>query len=434
MVPGEVTVIPRGTTIGMHHEFGFPCIVGIFEGASITGAPETTPGNVTEVPGIGGDDGVYQTDKDGNARAPNSPVDVIGDDWIRRSRDGNQIGVLAGGVNVMKSGGMSQVRTNGLDELVEILSQRFRHVTGMGELNVLSENGKTSLVWRGGANLTAESGANRGHWSARLDVGATGDLFDFEITTPQGQSLARIHMSAEGRLSLTGVGGIDLTSGDRGTSEEVAAGNKNAEVGGDRTTTIAGTETISAGTRKVTLQNGDQTIVGGPSSRAISGDDLSLIMGNTKTRAYQNAIFDYLRGSVGIHLGNPALGGTPLAGKDFNVINASGGINLAVLNPGSRFTVLSNAPGSVMLGASGAAVYDPTTGLYLVTPVAPFGAVLFEPLAQLLGLMCGWIDGHLHLSAVGPTSPGAASPLGPISALIMPTVTGLRSQRVLIGA
>jgi hypothetical protein len=213
--PGDTAILPRDTLVVVHDELGFPVIDSVLPQAP-TNPVELAPTRVSEVRGVGGEDPVYAPPSDAATfRQPNDPTDVLSGDRVMAGQDGNLMAVLTGGTNVVKSSPFAQVRTHALNDMVEIISRVYRHITAMGDLRITNDGGKTSLIWRAGADQSTENGAGEENWTLRLDAGATGDLFNFEVTTPHGNTLAKIHMAADGRLEFTGVGGVDVSPAPR---------------------------------------------------------------------------------------------------------------------------------------------------------------------------------------------------------------------------
>jgi hypothetical protein len=197
--PGDMSIIPRDTTVVLHDELGFLVIDSILPQAP-SQPVELAPTRVTEIRGIGGEDPIYQSDEDAaKFRQPNEPQDLLAGDRVIASKDGNLVAVLAGGTNVIKSSPLAQIRTHSLTDMVEIISNVYRHISALGDLKITNVNGRTSLIWRAGSNQLTENGAGEENWTIRLDAGATGDLFNLEITTPDGNTLSKIHMSADGK-------------------------------------------------------------------------------------------------------------------------------------------------------------------------------------------------------------------------------------------
>jgi hypothetical protein len=97
--------------------------------------------------------------------------------------------------------------------------------------------------------------------------------------------------------------------------------------------------------------------------------------------------------------------------------------------PIGGFNIITATPNSVLLGATGAAVYNPKTMTHTIKAVAPFGVMKFEPFASLFTMLLTWLDTHTHATAVGPTT----LPLIPATPLISPQIPNVRSVRVAVG-
>lgn len=438
--PGEVCILPRGTQVLVHRELGFPIIAGVLKFAPLL-REEVNPTQVTEVRGVGGEDPVY-TNVSGqqNNRPANDPVDVLGGDWVRKSEQNNFVGVLAGGSNIMHSAPMAQVRTHSVPQsMVEVIANVYRHISSLGNLEIKNEGGRTSLVWRAGASQTTESGGNLSNWTIHLDAGSTGDLFRLRVTTPNQNTLCEMHMSADGRLSLTGVAGVDVTSGPRGNYLEDVGSDKDVRVGGSVTTTVGGQVIEQVGDLKSVSVGSNHTVSTGANLEELVGNDKRSVVSNTmRTTVNGGAVptpgtvavlWDVPGGGINTVTGTPAIP----AGIDQNFINNSGNVNVVVPATG-KFNVVSSTPDSVVLGGNGAAVPVPDgTGKYTVTSVALEHAAKYEPLQAIIAQMILWMDTHTHLTAVGPTSPGAAGTSGPISPAINANLPLVKSLKVAIG-
>lgn len=437
--PGKAEILPRDALVAVHDELGF-WVVDKVLAIGVINRTEVDKARVSEVDSVGGQDPVYAGGGDTNGRPLNAPDDLTEADWAQVGPDGNLVAVLRGGVNVFKSSPLAQVRTHQLEDLVEIISDKFRHITAMGELNVKNVGGKTSLTWRAGADQLNEAGASEENWTIHLDVGAEGDLFTFEITSPQGQSLARVHMSSDGQLELFGAAGVLITSGDRGVVSEVAAGDKHAEVHGDLTEVVRGAATITTGRRKTTVKGADSVHVTGNRSEGVGGDKNDLVGGRLTQRVVGGpGVYEYVNGGIEVTLGDPALGTDPAAKFNAEWVNFAGGFTFATppSPTGARgeFTVMSSEPNSVQLGVDGVVTPDPVNGGYKITPVPGlFRLMKFEPFAALLKVMFQLFDAHVHQSSAPgtPTSPPAAPFLW--SAALQAFVPPIGSERVVVGA
>lgn len=441
--PGDTSVLKRNTLVVVHDELGFPVIDGILPVAA-TNPTELSPARVSEIRGIGGEDPVYAPGDDAAThRQPNEPMDVLGGDWVQAGEQGNLFAALAGGVNVVKSSPFAQIRTHALVDMVEIFAKVYRHISSMGDFNIVNDGGKTSLIWRAAADQTTENGAGEENWTIRLDVGATGDLFNFEITTPAGNTLSRIHMSADGRLEFTGVGGIDFTSGTGGTYREDIVGDKQSTIKGAATEVVRGNKVEQIrGQNDVQVSKTASFTVGDSKTEAIGRDAYTYVGGVIGTKIQGGVTptpknvakkIEIINGGVEMVLAPPTQGALPLMQSETHV-NYQGGYNFviqptAVPPPIGGFNVISSTPASVMLGATGAAVYDPVTGTHTINAVAPFAVMKYEPWAVMMTILLKWLDTHTHGTAMGPSSP----PIIPATTTVQPAINPVRSVRVAVG-
>ena len=438
--PGEVSVLVRGTQVVVHNELGFPVIAAVYKGAA-TSSVEVNPARVSEVRGVGGEDGVYASrSAASDARAPNDPIDVIPGDWTRRGSSNNMIGVLAGGTNIMSSAPMAQIRTHGVNSMVEVMANVYRHVSSLGNLDIINDGGKTSLIWRAGADQLTECGPNAENWTLRLDAGAVGDLFRFSVTTPNNNTLCELHMSADGRLSLTGVAGIDISSGARGTAREDVAENKDTSILGEKLTVVGGkvTDEFQASRDTLIAQNDTLSV----------GNDLKEIVGHDRITQVSNTLKTYVEG--GSSAPPPAAGnvavlwdakngsiesvtghnGVPTAKQAQSFVNYAGDFNFAVPSMG-KFNLISSTPDSVLLGADGSATSTPAGHTFNASFKSH--VMMYEEFKQMMDTLVGWLDSHTHLSAMGPTGPAQGAPTGPASAQVNPKVPPIKSLRVVVG-
>ena len=428
--PGDTSIIPEGTSVILHDAVGMWLIDGVIKEAEIT--PSTLPPpTISEVRGVGGEDSVIGLD--GNApqmRSRDTPVDVLAGDWVRHSPDGNMMGVLAGGTNVMQSSPFAAVRTHALDEMVEIFAHKYRHLSAMGNLEIKSVEGKTSLVWRAGSDQSDENGPDRENWTIRLDIGATGDLFDFAITQPDGNILSRLHMSASGRVELMGVEGVNIISGGdaKTINNDVVLANKVVAYDQNLTESVAKDHTATVvGTRTAQVSGNENRVVGTDNNDTVGRDWNHTVNGKVRQKALGGVTptpgatayeLEVINGGITYVLG---------AAQNMTVIGGIGSnVNFAMGAGG--FNVLSSLPGSVKLGADGVSTRMPD-GSVTTVPLAAFGATLFEPMQTALMTLISLFDTHIHATAVGPSTP----PLVPASAIVPQLVQLARSQRVTIG-
>jgi hypothetical protein len=443
--PGDVVGLARDTRVAVHRELGFWIIAGILNEAS-AGEFELAPIRVTEVAGQGADNPVA-TPPFADARAPEAPTDVGPEDWVRHGELGQLLALLKGGSAVLRASPLAQVRAHQENDLVEVISHLYRHITAMGEAKVSQDGGRLTYTWRAGANVE-HAGASVQNWTIRLDVGAgsSGDIFSFSITTPQGQTLARISMSPEGRLELRGTS-LEITAGAAGTTAESLSGSRSTRIGGsltteigqDLSTTVNGTSStktskdeshlVGGSRRSFTVRNGD-TFIGGTEQRKV--------LGGAEVPAAPGAlasVYEFVNGGVELAIGNPSSGAVAAARQGLQCVSYVGGLDFvlqpsALPAPQGGFNVISAQPASVNLGVDGTAEPTPTTGGHAVCPLpAPFAVMKYEPWLAMMQVLLRLFDSHIHATPKGPSGP----PVVPLSPAVSPLLSAIRSVRVGVG-
>lgn len=421
--PGDNTILPVGTIVVLHNDLGFWVIDGVLK-QTPANAQEFNRISVSEAPNIGGND--PQNTQDINAasyRGSGDPKDMLPNDWVRHSGDGNFMGVLAGGMNTMHSAPFAQVRTHAASNSVEILAHEYRHLSSMGDLEIKNDGGKTSLVWRAGADQSTENGANATNWTLRLDAGAEGNLFRFRVTTPQGQTLSEIHVSPEGKLSLVAADGVDITSN---SFREDVLGDHASNVDGALAQTIGGEETRSVGADRTTLitQN-DKLAVGGGQAVNVTGNQAITIGGGLTQSIGTSSRIDVVSGYLDVVLGDLAKLGKDPGSLCF--VNYKGDIQV-LPGPSGKFTAFGNVPGSIELGADAIPV-PRADGSTSNNSVATYSAMLFEHFNSMMTTLLNALDTHVHGSAMGPTT----NPVVPFTPVVNPQITPIQSLRVKLG-
>jgi hypothetical protein len=269
---GDDTVLENQTPVMVVNIGGRQYIGGVMPDETSTPRDEDVT-RLTGVPGYGGEDATLSRNFGANARTSGSPVDLMPGDRTLLGVDGAAVGALRGKTAVVRGGDLAQMRLFGEKDAVELITGFFRLVTWMGESRYVNEEGRTSFIWRGGADQLTQTGADEERYPIRLDVGATGDMVKFEITTPTGQPLFRFHVNAEGRLEIFAAGGIDQTGGGDGEHPTRIAGSRNTEVDGNDTTHVTGAvaHTYDSGV-EVSVSAMDRRTMGGDCQRTVNRD------------------------------------------------------------------------------------------------------------------------------------------------------------------
>lgn len=383
--PGDKCILPIGTRVALNEDYGELFIVGVLP--YTTGREENENSlSLTGEDGVGRNDPLEQgSPSTANFRTKNTPVDMGPDDWARIGEDGNAIAVLAGGVTLMKSN-MAQFRTHLINDLAEIICRNYRHISDMGTTQIKNDGGRITWSFRGGADQLEEAGSDQENWTIRIDLGAEGDLFRFELTQPNGQTNFKFHVNNEGRLEVYAADGIDEFSGNdkrstvlsnriakiKGNDQETVEGSAEKTIQGNKTQVISNTEEKTVGNDQVinVQRNRIDTVGGKVEERIAGGNPLIILPGDLAKESILN-------GTWNIDIGNPLNGANPAAlpgfdlnthtGDIINKIKVAGNLNYSTLL--GNATLETTAGIATLKTALGVANVDGTT--VNLGPVAP---------------------------------------------------------------
>jgi hypothetical protein len=285
--------LPTGTTVVVFYGLSFPAILGCIDlvGQAQSAIPAPT---LTGVEGVGDADPTQATQGSNSYKPPGAPTDMTQGDWAQVGTLGNHVAVLEGGVSSFGSPAalIQALATSGT---LRAVARRIQQFTDFGQLTIEEDQGKTSLVLRAGSNKATQTGMDEQHWTIRLDLGASGDILDFNITEPEGKLLFRLHAGADGRVQIYGDGGVDISSGPQGTAgmrhdvvgrhTTAVTGDTEHTIGGSRTSTVGGSSSTSIGGNTTTSTNGDSTeFVGGNRDVGVGGDETHVTTGARTTK------------------------------------------------------------------------------------------------------------------------------------------------------
>jgi hypothetical protein len=196
------------------------------------------------------------------------------------------------------------------------------------------------MKFRGASDQLGEAGADQENWTIRMDLGNSGDLFNFALARPDGGTLFKFHVGPDGKCSIFGEKGVEVSSGQN--SNSVHLGDENLETKGASTRTVGGDETLAArSNRTTTVSSSDTRTVGGDNVKSVVGSDIETIGGkaihkiaggNPLTAKPGDVAFlqQIANGSYQVDIGDPAFGAAPaaLAGFLMNIFGGDHKLNI----------------------------------------------------------------------------------------------------------
>lgn len=434
--PGEISHLEVGSEVLINNDYGPPFIMGVLAHPAGVSSNEPTH-NLTDTDNAQRNNAGTQTP--GNYRLSSEPKNMLPGDWTQFGPDGNAISVLLGGTNVMRSSALSQFRTHQVDDLTEIVSRNHRHITDMGFTEIRNENGSLNYTFRGATDQLSEAGSGEGRWTIKFDLGAVGDLCNFELCTPQNQTLFKFHVDSDGKCEIFGLSGVSINSGSQngGVCAEENTGDKVTSTGGSVTSTVEGsvTETIK-GSASTSVSGDSETGVGNDlRQQAVRDVGVSAgrnmfvsVLGNVTG---ENAmVYDIVSGNWVVNLGSPI---SPNPKSGFDMQTFAGDMKFSSLL-GGHFSVTS--PLGVLESNTSKAVLS-TNGIpdsvVLGGNVLTSHLVKYEELEAHLRMLYTMLDTHVHIEngtsvAAGIPVVGASGiPVVPFTPMLSPSIVLARS-------
>jgi len=441
--PGRVSPLSTGTVVVINWELGFPYIAGVLNVNTVKADVEggvQEPMTVGEGVSASVNKSLSETDSSdpGYYRFPGTPEDVVGGDWMEITPDGNYVGAFRRNYNVMSAGKGHKAKFEqfGEKDLTRLTTGDHELITDFGVLEIYNEEGRCGLSFRAAADQLNESGGKEQQWTFKLDIGDQGDFFNMEVLDTAQKTKAKFHISADGRVTLIGVNGLDLINGGTTPKHEETAGPVIQRFLDKFTSYIEGafTQEIKS-SRTIEVSEIDKKIVGGIKSLSVNSNEFINVGGNRQevvtggspllasplNVAIESQI---LNGSYHLEVGNPSLGSNPLAqaGMTFAVNNGDIvlGQNPKAIVPAVKARVSLNSflSNSIALGGLAERISN--------NP-ALFHAVLYEVLQPVLSGMMAMFDSHVHVP------PGNTPPTVLMTPLYTLSLLNMQSQRVLIG-
>ncbi len=437
---GAFEVPRRGTPVVLQLSLGWPVISQVL--------PLSTDQEVMSQPSFdldptGATDGTLFDANDGPTFLGRLPKDMhFGDKgWV--GNQGQHITLLDGGVVSLGASPMALVEVNQEEDSLLLAGRNTHMISGFGNIKFSSVGGKSGFLFEGGTDQLTQTGAGKGNWPVRLEIGREAEgLLNFQTNDLRGQRLTSLTVDMDGSEQRYNAGNISTAiEGSQeqnirqGRNTYITQGPDYLEVQGAREEHIYGTYTTEAFGTRFCRVGGDRrdTVMRDWSLAAmrnmkvnVSGD---AILSNPTTNALDVVVTN---GHASFDIGNPLAGDTVKATSGFRV-NTHGMGNIELLANELGMLMLDSALplGSVYLGANLSA-----------QPKAPKGAG-FEPAVlgwrfiALLTAVVATFDTHTHmlpppvaaLAGFAPTLP----PLALMSATVAPNIPFSVSKKVMVG-
>jgi hypothetical protein len=422
---GSVHSPKNGDRFAVVYEMGTPLLLPIAADAQAAGvgtdATSRQPLPITPVQNVGAQDAANQGDTNNNVRGAR-PRDVIGGDWAQVGNLGNLVGVLEGGVTIVKAGDMAQIIASQAQNMLKLIGQNFSLFTGAGSLEFNTDNGKTSMLFKAGADSDSESSPDQENFRIRCEMGDAGELVDFRVTDGRGRNLYRVHVDPDGKVETDATQRTEHVEGDaydiiggnlgiivNGSHEEIVDGSQASTVGAERTLHTSGSHRMYAGNdlsigalHDVILQTARNMTIGATGD--VVGTDPAIL-------------FTAANGDVAFNIGDPRAGDTQVRQSGFKVDTVTGSITISA--KAGKVSLNSPLPGGVKLGGP--------------VGVSPFSAVLYETLRIFMEQFGALIDTHVHLFPALPIGVPTGPPVLPPWTMSRASLSASQSKFVKLG-
>lgn len=398
---GTVIAPSRDENFAVHYNMGAPQLTPASTNTRTQPTGDREEFKTSPAQGVGGSDPVYSNKGSNNARG-SLPRDVVAGDWMQVGDTGNMMGVLSGGVSVMKASELAQVIAAQARNMLKLIGQNFSLYTGAGTVDFITEGGKTSMVLRAGADNETESDPSAENFRIRCELGDEGEMVDFRVTDGKGRNVYRLHVDPDGRVDREALRETNIIEEDRRTE---IGGNDVTQVGGNKIDEVAGSMAADV--------EGAAGVRSGGSYRVRSGADVAMnalhdIFLNSSRNMLVSAggqvigsdpalLFTIANGDVKFNVGSPFAGDAQVRGSSFDVDTFTGSITLNSLV--GKVDIGTPIPGGTKIGG--------------FEGVGPFSGVLYELLQVFMGVFGALIDTHVHLIPVlgfTPTLPPLIPP------------------------
>lgn len=220
------------------------------------------------------------------------PKNLVPGDWCRIGNQNQYVGCFDGGVASLFGAPWAQVNVTGgtNTDTVNIAGRRLNILTGFGQLNCKSDNGRQSIEFMGGMDQMTETGYDQTKWTYQGGLGIGDSYSLFSITSKSGDPIYRVNLGTNSNYQAFYAGEhIQTIQADKGTAVNggcwnAIVGSAYTEIGGDltevfkknRTCRININETVSIMGKSVLTIQGSRTVTCKTLAHNVSGDPTAL--------------------------------------------------------------------------------------------------------------------------------------------------------------
>jgi len=267
---------------------------------------------ITPIRGFGGEDKFHANSGEKPYRF--GPTDMMPGDKVFMGKWGNFIGVLSGGLTILKGGPLSQIILSKWRDTVKVVSRNFELFSDFGRIRMLSKKGLTSFELVGNATAQKSNGHKESDWDYVMRLGGKNlfelnlmrDKFNFSVDEDGQINLksarsANITLAAAPNLHITGNQSVNVD------------GSKNEFYTGDKQKVVRGLDTENVSRKVFVCTGAKNSVVSGPETRSCLRAVRESIRGTAITDLLSTVGKETRigAGDFEIHIGNPLDLGTP---------------------------------------------------------------------------------------------------------------------------
>lgn len=369
----------------------------------------------------------YHKNKGYTRRSGMNPSGLLPGDDVTVGRLGNMIGVLEGGVNLIRSHDLAQIITLLREQLVKIVASNYSLFTDFGKIEHTSDDRGASLKLRGAGGTSAEAG-NEG-WTVRADLGASGDLVNLRVTDFTGFDLARLWASRLGNVYTKTKDHIHEVYGQ---SAKYVRGKATDLYDSDKTSTVRGVYTLVAEKRFEQRLDSLKRVVANTLFSSVMDDATYMVGGKRTDVVVDGHDIEVTSGPVRMNVGKDVAedtGVTCSIRKGSYSVSTDESGDLVFSTPQGDIK-LTTSVGKAVIGTAGA-----PDSVFLGSDGATFHVVKYEQLKALFNSLAVALDSHQHFQTPVTTAvTGPVSTSGLFSGVVGGAISTVKSDVVKVSS